>query len=136
MTWEPKGGIDAFRERCLDKRGKGKTWRQITADEGISHVTYYEWRKEHPEFQEGIKKEERALQNENIRQTLLYMAVEKKNVTALIFLHKARLKMYDQPHPKEIPSSIGKPEDQVPAMTPEQAREQLKARLTLVQEKP
>lgn len=136
-AWEPNGGYDAFFDRCLEKRGKGRTWRGIARDEAISHVTLYEWFKKYPEFQPAVKKIERGLQKDNIRQTLLEIAIDKKNVTALIYLAKAMCKMWDQP-PREGQQQppLPDPTNLHPGMTPDQAKEILKARLSLVPEKP
>lgn len=135
-AWEPSGGYDAFLDRCLEKRGKGRTWRAIAVDEGISHVTLYDWFLRNPKFQPLIKKEERGVRRDNIVQTLMEVAIKNKNVTALIFLAKSLCKMYDQPYQKEKSADPAKSAEQHPSMTPEQAKELLKARLTLVQEKP
>jgi hypothetical protein len=95
--WEPKGGPEEFRERALEKRGRGKTWRAIAREEGINHCTLYEWFKTHPEIQAYIKQHEKNEIKDNIRQTLLEVSLTKKNIVGLIFLSKAVCKMYDTP---------------------------------------
>lgn len=135
LKWQPEGGVDAFRDKCLEKRGRGISWRSIAKGEGISHQTLYVWMREQGDFQKTIKKQEKAEVREQIRQTLIFMAVEKKNVTALIYLAKSLCKMWDQPHQQPEPKKPNEPE-QHPSMTPEKAKELLTARLKLVPEKP
>lgn len=96
--WEPKGGIIIFGDRCLEKRGIGKTWRAIAKEEGVSRSTLYEWFDQNPDFKAAIKTLEKEEQGENIHQTLLEVALKNKNVPALIYLAKAKLKMFDTPN--------------------------------------
>lgn len=100
IKWDPiakYGSLEAFKEVLLEKRGVGKTWRAIGHELGVSKTVLYKFFGEHPEFKAEIKAKEKAEIKDNIRQTLLEVALKKKNVVALIFLSKAICKMYDTP---------------------------------------
>lgn len=97
VVWKPNGGVDAFKDRALDARGRGKTWRAIAKDEGCGFSTLYNWFLKNPAVKEDIKSREKGEQADNIRQTLLECAIKDKNVVALIYLAKAKLKMWDTP---------------------------------------
>ncbi len=95
--WEPDGGLEAFKERALIKRGKGYTWRKIASEEPVGFSTLYDFWSRNPEIKKDIDKRELEEIRENIHQTLLELAIKNKNVVALIFLAKSKLKMFDQP---------------------------------------
>lgn len=135
--WDP-GDVEAFRAKIIEKRANGKTWTKIAAEEGISKVTFYKWcREEQPEFLASVKKDEKQEIRDNLKSTLIEVAIKDRNVTALIYLNKALNKMWDQPKQQPQPKPPEENEPKHTAMTPEQAREELKKRqegLKLVQE--
>lgn len=105
----------------MEARGKGVTWRKIAMNEGTNKSTLYEWFSANPEFKAEIKKQEKDEQRDNIRQTLLEVAIKDKNVTALIYLSKAVLKMWDTP--KAVTPEDDKPKEPLhPPMTREEWR--------------
>lgn len=104
--WEPKGGIDAFKERCIEARGIGKTWAAICKEEGCSRNTLWLFFKQHQDIKKEIeeKGEEEAL--ENLRQTAMEVAIVEKKPAIIIFLLKAKLgykdgSEYQPPRAKE-----------------------------------
>jgi hypothetical protein len=121
LPWEPKGGEQAFIDRTVERRGKGWTWRKIAVAEGISYRTVYEYFDRNPHIRTEIVKNEEKEVLENIRQTCLEVAIEKKDRQLLIHLSKAKLKNYEVPVEE-------KREELVPAMTPDQAKALLEQR--------
>lgn len=97
LPFEPRGGIDSFADRCIDRRSRGWTWRKISKDEGCALSTLYEYFDRHPDTRKKIEASAETETIENIRQTLTEVAIEKKDRQILIHLSKAKLKNYEQP---------------------------------------
>lgn len=114
MPWEPKGGIDAFTDRCVERRAKGWTWRKIAITEGIGYSSLNEYFAKFPEIQKKIYEHGENETLENLRQTLTEVAIEKKDRQILIHLSKAKLKNHEE-RPQQ------QDQNGWPAMTPEQA---------------
>lgn len=122
--WEPDKSHEDFVDWCVEQRGQGLLWRAIAKKLNIGFSTLYEWFLRHPDLKKQIADREPEEVDENIRQTLIEVALKNKNVVALIFLHKARLKMYDVP-PKVADEPHGAVNEPLyPPMTQEEWRRQ------------
>lgn len=135
-TWRPDMTDEEFNEKCVELRGKGYSWRKIAAEFGVGKSTLYEYTATIPEIKASIAKNEKQEIRDNIRSTLVELAIKKQNVVALIYLSKALYKMYDvPPRVGEVPATKAADNAPVyPAMTPEAAKQELTKRLTLVSE--
>ena len=124
--FEPKGGIDAFTDRCIERRGRGWTWRKIAKTEGCGYTTLYDYLDRNPDIRIKIDAQSEKEVTENIRQTLTEVAIEKKDRQILIHLSKAKLKNYEQPHQEPVQVNVN--QAVFPAMTKEEAEKLLAER--------
>lgn len=134
--WNPGMSNEEFHDKCVELRGKGLPWRKIATEFGISKTAFYEFTATIPEIKKSIGRAEKLEIRDNIRSTLVELAIKNKNVVALIYLSKALYKMYDvPPRVGEVPATKAADNAPVyPAMTPEAAKQELTKRLTLVSE--
>jgi hypothetical protein len=116
LKWDPRLGVDAFVDRCIERRGVGWTWRKIAADEGVSVTCLYDFFTQNPDIRKKIDAAEPEEQLENIRQTGIEVAIKQKDRQLLMFYLKAKAKIYDTPTP---PTNENKTE----TISPELARE-------------
>lgn len=115
IKFEPKDGAEAFVDRTVERRAKGWTWRKVAKAEGCAYTTINEYLKNNPDIRSRIDAEEGGESIENIRQTLMEVAIEKKDRQILIHLSKAKLKNHEE-RPQQ------QDQNGWPAMTPEQAK--------------
>lgn len=126
IVWEPRDGVNAFIDRCIERRGKGWTWRKIALHEhgsenqptGFSTLNAYFAK--YPEIKKKIDNHSKQEALENLRQTGLELAIQDKDRSLVIYLSKAMLKLYDTPT-----LELEEKEELVQAMSPEQARLEL-----------
>ena len=116
LKWDPRLGVDAFVDRCIERRGVGWTWRKIAADEGIAPATLYQFFTENPDIRRKIDAAEPEEQLENIRQTGIEVAIKQKDRQLLMFYLKAKAKLYDTPTPPTA-------EHNTQTISPEMAKE-------------
>lgn len=107
---------DKFIEWVVTHRGKGWTWDKVATALKIGRSTLYEFFDKFPDVRTKIDALTDTQQIENLRQTGMELAIEKKDRQLLIYLMKAKAKMFDTPQPEKP-----KEEDLVQALTPEEA---------------
>lgn len=120
MSKKFEPNLKEFTDILLESRGKGKTWRKIAAEQGVSRDTLYTWFNRNPGVKDKIDAEAKDEIKENLRCTAIELALKEKNPTMLIYLNKAINQLYDQPKPDGSDDAPAEKEEMFPAMTKEQ----------------
>lgn len=124
---------EAFVQWCIAKRILGETWMKLADTMNIARSTLYEYMDKHPDFRTKVDAEVDKGQVEALRQTGMELALKNKDRQLLMFMLRAKAKMYDtRSQAEEVQTQK---EELYPSMTPEEARAKLQERIN-VQKKP
>lgn len=115
-----------FIQWCISRRIMGETWMKIADTVNIARSTLYEYMDKFPDVRTKIDAEVDKGQIEALRQTGMELALKNKDRQLLMFMLRAKAKMYDtRSQAEEIQVSK---EELFTSMTPEEALAKLQER--------